>query len=74
MITHCESFEIVTKSVATDTPFLIILGGDFETTTMTSCTLAEGGGRTLDGFYEQEPLAEAGRSRSSDEDIEKHLP
>ncbi len=62
------------RSVATDTPFLLILGGDFEATSPTSCTLAEDGGRTLNGFYEQRFLRETGRSRNSDEDIEKQRP
>ena len=44
------------RSVATDTPFLLILGGNFDATSPISCTLAEGGGRTLDGSYEREPL------------------
>ena len=41
------------RSVATDTPFMIILGGNFETTTMISCTLAEVSGRTIGGRYER---------------------
>lgn len=41
------------KSVATDTPFMMILGGDFATACSVSCTLAEKGGRTLYGFYER---------------------
>ncbi len=48
------------RSVATDTPFLLILGGDFEAASPSSCTLAEDGGRTLDGFYEQRDSREAG--------------
>lgn len=41
------------RSVATDTPFMIILGGDFEGSTQISCTLAEVSGRTISGRYEQ---------------------
>jgi len=43
------------RSVATDTPFMVILGGDFRTTATASCTLAEKTGRTLAGLYEQRP-------------------
>jgi integrative and conjugative element protein (TIGR02256 family) len=39
------------RSVASDTPIMIILGGDFGATTL-SCTLAEDSGRTLSGRYE----------------------
>ena len=41
------------RSVATDTPFMIILGGDFKATISTSCTLAEDSGCILNGFYER---------------------
>jgi integrative and conjugative element protein (TIGR02256 family) len=40
------------RSVASDTPFMIILGGDFGATTL-SCTLAEDSGRTFSGLYER---------------------
>jgi integrative and conjugative element protein (TIGR02256 family) len=52
------------RSVATDTPFMIILGGDFGATTTPSCTLADDSGRTLEGLYEQKPSRNAGKSRS----------
>jgi integrative and conjugative element protein (TIGR02256 family) len=48
------------RSVATDTPFMIILGGDFGATFTPSCTLAEDSGRTLNGFYEWRPYRNAG--------------
>ncbi len=53
------------RSVATDTPFMIILGGDFEATTTTSCTLAESSGRTLDGLYRQSCSHKEGQSGSA---------
>jgi len=40
-------------SVATDTPIMIILGGDLDSQPLTSCTLAEKSGRCLDGDYEE---------------------
>lgn len=59
------------RSVATDTPFMIILGGDFETTTMTSCTLADDTGRTFYGLYEQWPPRKAEVPSDSNEENEK---
>ncbi len=40
------------RSVATDTPFLVILGGDFQTVAMVSCTLAEKTEHISIGLYE----------------------
>lgn len=44
------------RSVATDTPFMIIMGGDFRASDPVSCTLAEKDGRCLEGVYEQEAV------------------
>lgn len=43
------------RSVATDTPFMVILGGNLQTAASASCTLAESTGRTSIGLYEQRP-------------------
>lgn len=40
------------RSVAADTPLMIIVGGDFGASSLASCTLAETGGRCLEGDYE----------------------
>jgi integrative and conjugative element protein (TIGR02256 family) len=40
-------------SVATDTPIMIIVGGDFDSRPLMSCTLAEKSGRCLNGKYEE---------------------
>lgn len=58
------------RSVATDTPFMIILGGKFKSTSATSCTLAEDGRRTLSGIYER-IASKSGQSGDADEDTEK---
>ncbi len=59
------------RSVATDTPFMVILGGSFRTTDTASCTLAEKSGRTLIGLYEQRPARTAETPGDSTEDNEK---
>jgi integrative and conjugative element protein (TIGR02256 family) len=40
-------------SVATDTPIMIIVGGDFDSQPLMSCTLADKSGRCLNGEYEE---------------------
>jgi integrative and conjugative element protein (TIGR02256 family) len=62
------------RSVATDTPFMIVIGGDFETTATASCTLAEETGRTSVGVYEQRPARTAETPGDSTEDTEKDDP
>lgn len=52
------------RSVATDTPFMIILGGDFSASSPSSCTLAEKGGRCLKGIYERTDVHKAGSGLS----------
>lgn len=47
------------RSVATDTPFMVIMGGDFRTSHLISCTLAEKDGRCLKGVYEQKTIIHA---------------
>lgn len=39
------------RSVSTDTPFMIIVGGDVRASSLYSCTLAEASGRCLEGHY-----------------------
>jgi integrative and conjugative element protein (TIGR02256 family) len=46
------------RSVATDTPFMVILGSDICGTTSVSCTLFEKDGCTLYGSYEQVTVRE----------------
>ncbi len=62
------------RSVATDTPFMVILGGDFGTTTTASCTLAEDTGHISDGLHEQSPPRKAEVPSDSAEDNEKEDP
>jgi integrative and conjugative element protein (TIGR02256 family) len=62
------------RSVATDTPFMVILGGSLQTTDTASCTLAERTGRTLIGLYEQRPVPTAETSGYSTEVIEQDGP
>lgn len=47
------------RNVAADTPVMIIVGGDFGASSPTSCTLAEPGGRRIEGVYERAPMHEA---------------
>jgi hypothetical protein len=60
----------VLAHVATDRPLMFILGDDFGSASSTACTLAETGGRTLDGSYERtltgkmEASSDAGEDRS----------
>jgi integrative and conjugative element protein (TIGR02256 family) len=63
-----------TSSVATDTPFMVILGGNFQTMATTSCTLAEKTGRTLVGLYEQNSLRKVEVPSDSSEDDRKANP
>lgn len=62
------------RSVATDTPFMVILGGNLRTTAKASCTLAEKTGRILVGLYEQRSARTAETPGDSTEDTEKDAP
>lgn len=62
------------RSVATDTPFMVILGGTFHTTGVASCTLAERTGRTLSGLHERRPMSTAETPSDSAEITEKEDP
>lgn len=62
------------RSVATDTPFMVILGENFRGTATTSCSLAEQAGRTLIGLYEQGPAQTAETLGDLVEDAKKDDP
>lgn len=62
------------RSVATDTPFMVILGGTLHTTAAASCTLAERAGRTLIGLHEQRLMSTAETPGDSTEFTEKDGP
>jgi len=62
------------RSVATDTPFMVILGGSLQTRAAASCTLAERTERTLIGLYEQRPASIAETPGDSTEVVDKDGP
>lgn len=62
------------RSVATDTPFMVILGGTLHTTAAASCTLAERAGRTLIGLYEKRPMSTSETPGDSTEFTDRDAP